>query len=232
MSGQAKRPAARHHGHGASAKKRSPSRPRPRADRTQGAPSHHIATEPSGRGTSITARSRSPRGGRSLPSSSRRQKAPGPVRPARRPGSTRSEEAAPVRPRRIFDLAAVLRGASRGFSVLVLGEMLLRVVGPGGQQLGLPFAMLGAAGFVLAGHRGAMTTDRQIVLTGAAAAVTAFVLTMPLRAMLQDPLWAPSTAITVGFGAATGAAAGAVVRAHRRRGESTRPADGAEGAGG
>lgn len=119
--------------------------------------------------------------------------------------------------KRHLDVGAMVRGASRGFSVLILGEMLLRVVGPGGEQLGLPFAMLGAAGFVLAGHRAAASTDHHLVLTAAAAAVAAFMLTMPLRVMLQDPVWAPSSAITAGFAAAVGSGAGLLVRAHRRR---------------
>lgn len=118
---------------------------------------------------------------------------------------------------RPLNFGAMVRGASRGFSVLILGEMLLRVVGPGGEQLGLPFAMLGAAGFVLAGHRAAASTDHHLVVTAGAAAVAAFVLTVPLRVMLQDPVWAPSSAITVGFAAVVGSAAGLLVRAHRRR---------------
>lgn len=122
--------------------------------------------------------------------------------------------------KRHLDVGATVRGASRGFSVLILGEMLLRVVGPGGEQLGLPFAMLGAAGFVLAGHRAAASTEHHLVLTAATAAVAAFMLTMPLRVMLQDPVWAPSSAITVGFAAAVGSGAGLLVRGHRRRAES------------
>lgn len=110
-----------------------------------------------------------------------------------------------------------MAGASRGFSVLVLGEMLLRVAGPGGQQLGLPFAILGAAGFVLAGHRAAVSARHHLVVNGAAAAVAAFCLTIPLRIMLHDPVLVSGTAITVGFAGVIGAAAGTIVRSHRRR---------------
>jgi hypothetical protein len=95
--------------------------------------------------------------------------------------------------------------------------MLLRVAGPGGQQLGLPFAILGAAGFVLAGQRAAGSAARWPALNGAMAAVAAFGLTLPLRLMLHDPVLAPSTVVSVGFAAVVGAVAGALVGAHRGR---------------
>lgn len=117
--------------------------------------------------------------------------------------------------RRGLDRVAVVRGASRGFSVLVLGEMLLRVAGPSQQQFGLLFALLGAAGFTTAGIRAARASVDRAVIAGSAAAVVAFVLTLPLRMMLHDPVMSASTGISVGYAAVVGAVAGLLARRQR-----------------
>lgn len=137
----------------------------------------------------------------------------------RSPVAARAEaRVAPVTSHRGLDRVAVVRGASRGFSVLVLGEMVLRVAGPSQQQFGLLFALLGAAGFTMAGIRGARTAAARPVLTGATAAVAAFVLTVPLRMMLHAPVLNASTGISMGYAAVVGAVAGLLARRARPSG--------------
>jgi hypothetical protein len=82
----------------------------------------------------------------------------------------------------MFDGPAVVRGGSRGFTVLVVGELLALLVGMASESLGgLVFAMTAAAGAVTAGTL-AGRSDPPLP-NGAAAGLFAYVLTIPLRLM-------------------------------------------------
>jgi hypothetical protein len=86
----------------------------------------------------------------------------------------------------MLDGPAVVRGGSRGFTVLVVGELLALLVGLASDSLGgLVFAMTAAAGAVAAGTI-AGRTDPPLP-NGAAAGLFAYVLTVPLRFMGGGP---------------------------------------------
>lgn len=80
-------------------------------------------------------------------------------------------------------MPAMVRGASSGFTVLVLGELLLPLVGMASPVLaGLWLSLVGATGFVIAGRK--VGRARRPLLQGAAAALGALTLTLPLRALV------------------------------------------------
>ena len=82
----------------------------------------------------------------------------------------------------MLDGPAVVRGGSRGFTVLVVGELLALAVGLASDTLGgLLFAMSAAAGAVTAGTV-AGRSDPPLP-NGAAAGLLAYALTVPLRLM-------------------------------------------------
>jgi hypothetical protein len=82
----------------------------------------------------------------------------------------------------MLDGPGVVRGGSRGFTVLVVGELLALAVGLASEGLGgLLFAMSAAAGAVTAGTV-AGRSDPPLP-NGAAAGLFAYVLTIPLRLM-------------------------------------------------
>lgn len=82
--------------------------------------------------------------------------------------------------RRTIDEVALIRGASTGFTVLLVGELLAPVAGRVDPTLGLLWvSLVGAAGFVAAGTR--IGQARVPWLHGGAAALLALSLTMPLR---------------------------------------------------
>lgn len=117
-----------------------------------------------------------------------------------------------------LDVPELVKGASSGFTVLLLGELLAPVAGAVDATLGgLWLSLVGATGYVVAGSR--VGSARRPVLQGVCAALLALGLTLPLRliAGLNAPLWALllSAVFAVAVGAAAGGAAG-----RRRRGRT------------
>jgi hypothetical protein len=115
----------------------------------------------------------------------------------------------------MIDVAGVVRGASGGFSVLVVGELVAIAVGlVSGPVGGVVFALTAAAGPVTAGTLAARSGPP--VLQGVLAAVLAYVLTVPLR--LAGP-GLPASEAT--FGVVAAAVLGAVAgRLAQRAGRS------------
>ncbi|MEU4377230.1 hypothetical protein [Pseudonocardia alni] len=114
------------------------------------------------------------------------------------------------------DTLAAVRGASSGFTVLVLGGLSAPLVGALAPALASAWVVvIGVVAFVVAGVRiGGATSP---VLHGAAAAVGAFLLVLPLVLWFSSP--APPAAQLVGSLLAAlvvGGAAGAL--GDRRRG--------------
>lgn len=112
------------------------------------------------------------------------------------------------------DLATMIRGASLGFSVLVLGGLVaplaarLPVLGP----VWLP--VVAAVAFALAGSRiGVATAPAR---HGGVAAVSAYLLVVPLVMMAPVRPEMPALGLSAGAAVLVGALAGAV--AARRRG--------------
>ena len=88
--------------------------------------------------------------------------------------------------RHASDETALVRGASTGFTVLIIGELMSPLVAGIHPVIGLLWlSLVGAAGFVVAGSR--IGTARRTWLQGALAALAALTLTIPLR-MLAGPL--------------------------------------------
>ncbi len=100
--------------------------------------------------------------------------------------------------------------------MLVLGELLLPLAGSVSSTLaGLWLSLVGAAGFVVAGRR--VGRARRPVVHGAAAALGALTLTLPLRVIVDSPL--PPFALLVGglFAMAVGGVSGRAAAALRDR---------------
>ncbi|MDE0775873.1 hypothetical protein [Nocardioides sp.] len=88
----------------------------------------------------------------------------------------------PPEPNRL-DEVAMVRGASTGFTVLILGELLAPLAAQLNTTLGLLWvSMVGAAGFVVAGSRIGVASNPW--LQGAITALAAFLLTVPLRLLV------------------------------------------------
>lgn len=101
--------------------------------------------------------------------------------------------------------------------MLVSGELLLPLVGAVNATLAsLWLSLVGATGFVLAGRR--VGRARRPVLQGAAAALGALTLTLPLRLIVDSPL--PPLALLVGavFALVVGAVSGRAAASLRDRG--------------
>jgi hypothetical protein len=82
--------------------------------------------------------------------------------------------------RRALDETALIRGASRGFTVLLIGELMSPLAMGVSPVLGLFWlSMVGAAGFVIAGS--SIGAAARTWLQGSVAAVGALALTIPLR---------------------------------------------------
>lgn len=111
----------------------------------------------------------------------------------------------------MIDVAGVVRGASGGFSVLVVGELVAIAVGlVSGPVGGVVFALTAAAGPVTAGTLAARS-GRPPLLQSVLAAVLAYLLTVPLR--LAGPgLPASEAAFGCVAAAALGAVAGRLVQ--------------------
>lgn len=112
-----------------------------------------------------------------------------------------------------YDLSALAKGASTGFTVLVLGELLAPLAGAVSSVLaGLWLSLVGAAGFAVAGRRVGLA--RRVLLQGSVAALTALTLTLPLRLLSgaqQSPYaFAVSAVFALVVGGLAGRAAGSL----------------------
>ena len=86
----------------------------------------------------------------------------------------------------MLDVAAVVRAGSRGFTVLLVGELLALALGVlSGALGGILFAMSAAAGPITAGTLVAGSDPP--IPHGAAAGLLAYALTVPLRYMTDGP---------------------------------------------
>lgn len=113
------------------------------------------------------------------------------------------------------DVPEAVRGAWRGFLVLVFGELLAPVVGLVAPALGgLWLSLVAAAAYAVAGT--AVGGARRAVLQGAMSAVGALALTMPLRVLVHERLALLAYAVSFTFALAVGGASGFL--AGRRRG--------------
>lgn len=112
------------------------------------------------------------------------------------------------------DVQAAARGAWRGFLVLIFGELVAPLAARIAPALGsLWLSMVGAAGFAIAGA--AIGQAQRPMAQGAATALGAFALTMPLRLLAGSRMTVIAYAVTCVFAVAVGAASGLL--AARRR---------------
>ncbi len=110
---------------------------------------------------------------------------------------------------RAVDEAALIKGASTGFTVLIIGELLSPLASGLNATLGLFWlSLVGAAGFVVAGTR--VGIARRPAIHGALAALAALALTVPLRLIAGGPITDQAYALFVSavFGMVVGAIAG------------------------
>jgi hypothetical protein len=116
-----------------------------------------------------------------------------------------------------IDMIALVKGASMAFSVLVIGGLatpLIASLVPVASAGTLWVVLVSAAAFTLAGRRIGEATHP--ALHGAAAALGAYLLVLPLIALWGAPLVWWQVAVTALVAAAVGAVAGFV--SGRRRG--------------
>lgn len=117
-----------------------------------------------------------------------------------------------------LDPAALARGASAGFTVLVVGELLGPLASRIDPTLGpVWLSLVGAAGFTAAGLRVGLAT--RTWLQGALAAEAAFVLTVPLRLIAglgQSRRALVALVVSAAFAIVLGAVAGALAGKARR----------------
>ena len=117
-----------------------------------------------------------------------------------------------------LDETALVRGASSGFTVLIIGELMSPVVAGIHPMIGLLWlSFVGAAGFVVAGSRVGLA--RRTWLQGALAALAALTLTIPLRMLVGLDTAGQWYAVMVSavFGLVVGAIAGRSAGAIRDR---------------
>ena len=117
-----------------------------------------------------------------------------------------------------LDETALVQGASSGFTVLVIGELMSPLVAGIHPVIGLLWlSLVGAAGFVVAGSR--IGAARRTWLQGALAALAALALTIPLRMLvgLDTPAQWYAVAVSAVFGLVVGAIAGRGAGAVRDR---------------
>ncbi len=113
-------------------------------------------------------------------------------------------------------MAALAKGASSGFTVLLVGELLAPVAGAvSGVLAGLWLSLVGAAGFVVAGRR--VGVARRPVVQGAVAALAALTLTLPLRLLSRADQSPYAFAVSAVFALVVGALAGRAAAGLRDR---------------
>lgn len=143
---------------------------------------------------------------------------PGPKQVAR-PQAGRASTLPPtarLRPAADYDVSALVKGASAGFTILILGELLAPLAGAlGGLVAGLWLSLVGAAGFAVAGRR--VGRARKTLMQGAAAALGALTLTLPLRLLAGAQQSAYAFAVTAVFAVVIGGLSGRAAGALRAR---------------
>jgi hypothetical protein len=142
----------------------------------------------------------------------RSRRSRGPARPAAvlRTAATTAEPG-PVG----TDLQEGVRGAWRGFLVLFFGELLTPLAAQLSPALGsLWLSLVGAAGFAVAGI--AIGRAPRPVVQGAAVALGALALTMPLRMLTHDRLSLLSYVVSFAFAVVVGGASGLIAGRHRK----------------
>ena len=85
-----------------------------------------------------------------------------------------------------IDVAIVVRAASAGFTYLIVAELAAVVLGLVGLPGGLLIAVFAAAVYAIVGRRAA-SGNAAPMLHGGLAALSAYVLTIPLRFIASDP---------------------------------------------
>lgn len=123
--------------------------------------------------------------------------------------------------RHALDQTALVRGASTGFTVLIIGELMSPLVAGIHPVIGLLWlSLVGAAGFVVAGS--SIGTARRTWLQGALAALAALALTIPLRMLVGLDTAAQWYAVSVSavFGLVVGAVAGRSAGVVRHRSDA------------
>jgi hypothetical protein len=117
----------------------------------------------------------------------------------------------------MIDAPGVVRGGSRGFTVLVLGELVALAAGGISAGLGgLLLAVSAAAGAVSAGVVAGRTQPAPA--NGAAAGLLAWLLTVPLRLIGGRGLAASEVVFSMVVGAVLGSFGGRMVAQAQRRG--------------
>lgn len=117
-----------------------------------------------------------------------------------------------------IDFAAAVRGASRGFTVLVLGGVLSPLVAGLSPNPALSQAwvlMAAAAGFAVAGSQPAST--RSPWLHGAACAAGSFFLLLPLWLLFPSAAGPGQIVLTLALALTVGSSAGATAHLIRTR---------------
>ena len=86
----------------------------------------------------------------------------------------------------VLDVAAVVRAASAGFTYLIVAELAAVALSLVGLPGGLLIAVFAAAVYAIVGRRAA-SGNAAPMLHGGLAALSAYVLTIPLRFIASDP---------------------------------------------
>jgi hypothetical protein len=122
-------------------------------------------------------------------------------------------------PAKVGGTPAVVRGASYGFTILLVGELLvLHVLG---LNDGLALYVIAALAYAAAGNRavasGPQTSVRSSTKDGAMAAFVAYGLTIPLRVIAGDGIPVLATAVALAFALLVGAGAASIAARARLR---------------
>jgi hypothetical protein len=115
-------------------------------------------------------------------------------------------------PAKVGGTPAVVRGASYGFTILLVGELLvLHVLG---LNDGLALYVIAALAYAAAGNRavasGPQTSVRSSTKDGAMAAFVAYALTIPLRVIAGDGISGLATVVALAFALLVGAGAASI----------------------
>jgi hypothetical protein len=127
----------------------------------------------------------------------------------RQPPRTRPDRTVPAK---VGGTPAVVRGASYGFTILLVGELLvLHVLG---LNDGLALYVIAALAYAAAGNRavasGPQTCVRSSTKDGAMAAFVAYALTIPLRVIAGDGISGLATVVALAFALLVGAGAASI----------------------
>jgi hypothetical protein len=121
-----------------------------------------------------------------------------------------------ARPQASVDVPHAVRGASSGFSVLLIGGLVAPMVGIAAPLLGSVWLTLTAVvGFVVAARRIGVATVP--ALHGAVAAVLAYILVLPLLLPFEAGRNVPQILLTLATAISVGACTGWIQSRHRPR---------------